>query len=220
MLLGAAGDRDVAVAEQDVLHRRDDRLQPEPQRRLTVRHGVPTGRPASTAATRDRYMSLASPWITLPITTWPTLAGSTFARATASLMATAPRRVAARSQRAAVIADRRARSRNHHYLAVAHCSLPCKSCSPARSIRTVANSPTSARPLKRTTPSISGASALERPRPRLVDENFQGPAYFRLQAGALIAACTCISRPRRSFLYTSSGTASGRALAAAPSTGE
>src|SRR5207249_9396891 len=68
-------------------------------------------------------------------------------------------------QRAAVIADRRARSRNHHYLAVAHCALPCKSCSPECSIRTAANSPTLARPLKRTTPSISGASALERPSP-------------------------------------------------------
>jgi hypothetical protein len=70
---------------------------PEPHSRLTVRHGVPTGIPASTAATRDRYMSRASPWITLPITTWPTRAGSTFARATASLIAIAPSFVAGTS---------------------------------------------------------------------------------------------------------------------------
>ncbi len=70
---------------------------PEPHRRLTVRHGVPTGSPASIAATRDRYMSRASPWITLPITTWPTVAGSTLARASASLIAIAPSFVGARS---------------------------------------------------------------------------------------------------------------------------
>ena len=67
---------------------------PEPHRRFTVKQGVPAGRPASSAATRDRYMSRASPWITLPITTWPTLAGSIFARETASLMAMAPSLVA------------------------------------------------------------------------------------------------------------------------------
>ena len=72
---------------------------PEPHRRLTVRQGVPTGSPASIAATRDRYMSRASPWITLPITTWPTLAGSIFARATASLMAIEPSLVAGKSFR-------------------------------------------------------------------------------------------------------------------------
>ena len=63
---------------------------PEPHRRFTVRAGVPTGTPASTAATRERYMSRASPWITLPITTCPTLAGSAFALASASRMAIAP----------------------------------------------------------------------------------------------------------------------------------
>jgi hypothetical protein len=42
-------------------------------------------------------MSFASPWITLPITTWPMLAGSTAARATASRMASAPSRVAGSS---------------------------------------------------------------------------------------------------------------------------
>jgi hypothetical protein len=64
---------------------------------LTVRQGVPTGRPASIAATRERYMSRASPWITLPITTWPTVAGSIFARATASLIAIEPSFVAGKS---------------------------------------------------------------------------------------------------------------------------
>ncbi len=49
------------------------------------------------AATRDRYMSRASPWITLPITTWPTLAGSMPARVTASLIAMAPSLVGAMS---------------------------------------------------------------------------------------------------------------------------
>ncbi len=63
---------------------------PLPHRRFTVRQGVPTGRPASIAATREMYMSRASPWITLPITTWPMLAGSMPARATASLIAIAP----------------------------------------------------------------------------------------------------------------------------------
>ena len=58
---------------------------------------MPTGSPASIAATRERYMSFASPWITLPITTWPTRAGSIFARASASRMATAPSFVAANS---------------------------------------------------------------------------------------------------------------------------
>ena len=42
---------------------------PLPHRRLTVRQGVPTGSPPSIAATRDTYMSRASPWITLPSTT-------------------------------------------------------------------------------------------------------------------------------------------------------
>jgi hypothetical protein len=42
-------------------------------------------------------MSFASPWITLPMTTWPILAGSIFALATASLIAVAPSFVAANS---------------------------------------------------------------------------------------------------------------------------
>ena len=70
---------------------------PLPHNRLTVRQGVPTGRPASMAATRDRYMSRASPWITPPSTTWPIEAGSIFARATASLIAIEPSFVAGKS---------------------------------------------------------------------------------------------------------------------------
>ena len=49
------------------------------------------------AATRDRYMSRASPWITPPSTTWPIEAGSIFARATASLIAIEPSFVAGKS---------------------------------------------------------------------------------------------------------------------------
>jgi hypothetical protein len=49
------------------------------------------------AATRERYMSRASPWITLPRTTCPIEAGSIFARATASLIAIVPSFVAGRS---------------------------------------------------------------------------------------------------------------------------
>ena len=63
---------------------------PEPHKRFTVRQGVPTAMPASSAATRDRYMSRASPWITLPITTCPTPAGSSFARDKTSLIAIEP----------------------------------------------------------------------------------------------------------------------------------
>ena len=70
---------------------------PEPHSRFTVRHGVPTAMPASSAATRERYMSRASPWITLPITTWPTLAGSTFALPSASRIAIEPSLVGATS---------------------------------------------------------------------------------------------------------------------------
>ena len=50
---------------------------PLPHSLFTVSAGVPTSRPPLTAATRDRYMSLASVWITLPNTAWPTWAGST-----------------------------------------------------------------------------------------------------------------------------------------------
>ena len=42
---------------------------PLPHSRFTVNAGVPTSRPPLIAATRDRYMSLVSVWITLPNTT-------------------------------------------------------------------------------------------------------------------------------------------------------
>ena len=45
---------------------------PLPHSRLTVKAGVSTGRPPLTAATRLRYMSLTSVWITLPNTVCPT----------------------------------------------------------------------------------------------------------------------------------------------------
>src|SRR6266851_4111696 len=66
---------------------------PLPHSRLTVKAGVCTGRPPLTAATRLRYMSRGSVWITWPKTAWPTSPGSTPARLTASRTT-----VAARSQ--------------------------------------------------------------------------------------------------------------------------
>ena len=64
---------------------------PLPHSRFTVNAGVVTGRPPLTAATRPRYMSLVSVWITLPKTAWPTSAGSTPARDTASRTTAAAR---------------------------------------------------------------------------------------------------------------------------------
>ena len=64
---------------------------PLPQSRLTVNAGVVTGSPPLTAATRLRYMSLVSVWITLPKTAWPTSSGSTPARRTASRTTVAAR---------------------------------------------------------------------------------------------------------------------------------
>src|SRR6516165_4908786 len=64
---------------------------PLPQSRFTVNAGVSTGRPPLTAATRPRYMSLASVWITLPKAQWPMLAGSAPARRTASATTAAAR---------------------------------------------------------------------------------------------------------------------------------
>ena len=94
---------------------------PLPHRRFTVRQGVPTGNPASIAATRDMYMSRASPWITLPTTTCPTVAGSIFARATASLMAIAPSFVGPNVlERAAVVADRGAHPAHYHHFTLCH----------------------------------------------------------------------------------------------------
>src|SRR6516162_1427856 len=57
---------------------------PLPHSRFRVSAGVPISRPPLMAAPRDRYMSLTSVWITLPNTDWPTWAGSTPARLTAS----------------------------------------------------------------------------------------------------------------------------------------
>src|ERR1039457_4345769 len=64
---------------------------PLPHSRFTVSPGVPAGRPPLMAATRPRYMSLASVWITWPNTAWPPSAGSTSARVTASRTTAAAR---------------------------------------------------------------------------------------------------------------------------------
>src|SRR6266581_3727219 len=64
---------------------------PLPHSRFSVKAGVSTGRPPPTAATRPRYMSLTSVWITWPKTAWPTSAGSTAARPTASRTTVAAR---------------------------------------------------------------------------------------------------------------------------------
>ena len=88
--LCGSGLQAIVSAAQHIMLGDTMACRPEPHRRFTVSAGVPTGIPASTAATRERYMSRASPWITLPITTWPTLAGSAFALASASRMAIAP----------------------------------------------------------------------------------------------------------------------------------
>ena len=105
--LGAAADRRVGVAEQDVCARRHDRLhaaaaQPVHGQRAAFR----AADPPLIAATREMYMSFASVWITLPITHWPISAGSTFARATAS-RTTLRAELAGRDvlQAAAVVAD-------------------------------------------------------------------------------------------------------------------
>ena len=66
---------------------------PLPHSRLTVKAGVSTGRPPLTVATRLRYMSRTSVWITLPNTACPTSADGTPTRVTASRTT-----VAARSQ--------------------------------------------------------------------------------------------------------------------------
>src|SRR5215204_2606812 len=64
---------------------------PDPHSRFRVKAGVSTGRPPLIVATRDRYMSRVSVWITLPNTTCPTSAGSTPDRLTASRTTAAPR---------------------------------------------------------------------------------------------------------------------------------
>ena len=60
---------------------------PEPHRRLTLKAGVSMGQPASMAATRERYASLVSVGITLPMTTWPTASGARPERWMAALTA-------------------------------------------------------------------------------------------------------------------------------------
>src|SRR5664279_2905270 len=64
---------------------------PLPHSRLTVSAGVSTGRPPFTAATRERYMSRASVWMTLPNTACPTSEGCTPDRLTASRTTVAAR---------------------------------------------------------------------------------------------------------------------------------
>src|SRR6266542_6639042 len=64
---------------------------PLPHSRLTLNAGVSTGRPPFTAATRPRYMSRTSVWMTLPNTACPTSTGSTPDRATTSLTTVAAR---------------------------------------------------------------------------------------------------------------------------------
>ena len=64
---------------------------PLPHSRFTVNAGVSTGRPPLTAATRLRYISLASVWITLPKAQCPMAAGSAPDRRTDSATAAAAR---------------------------------------------------------------------------------------------------------------------------------
>src|SRR6516165_9812665 len=64
---------------------------PLPHSRFSVNAGVCTGSPPLIAATRARYMSRVSVWMTLPNTAWPTSAGATPARSTASVTTVAAR---------------------------------------------------------------------------------------------------------------------------------
>src|SRR5215469_5913972 len=64
---------------------------PLPHSRFSVSAGVCTPSPPLTAATRARYMSRTSVWITLPKTTWPTASASTPARLTAARTTVAAR---------------------------------------------------------------------------------------------------------------------------------
>src|SRR5215469_16383106 len=64
---------------------------PLPHSRFRVRAGVPVSRPPFSAATRARYMSLTSVWMTLPNTACPTSAGSAPERPTASRTTSAAR---------------------------------------------------------------------------------------------------------------------------------
>src|SRR6516165_12678864 len=64
---------------------------PLPHSRFTVKAGVSTGSPPLMAATRLKYMSRTSVWMTLPKTAWPISDGSRPARPTASLTTWAAR---------------------------------------------------------------------------------------------------------------------------------
>ncbi len=66
---------------------------PDPQTRLTVSAGTPTGMPPPIAAWRAGFIRLPA-WITLPITTVPTRAGSSPERCSVSRITTAPNSVA------------------------------------------------------------------------------------------------------------------------------
>src|SRR5882757_3413378 len=70
---------------------------PEPHKRLTVSAGACCATPPFNAATRARYISLGSVWITLPKTTWPTSSPDTFARDKTSRTTRAPRSVGLKS---------------------------------------------------------------------------------------------------------------------------
>ena len=66
---------------------------PEPQTRLTVIAGTATGTPPLIAACRAGFMRLPA-WMTLPITTLPTRAGSSAERRSVSRTTVAPNSVA------------------------------------------------------------------------------------------------------------------------------
>ena len=115
--LGAAGDRDVGVAEHDRLG--GARRSPAGRCRTGGSASAPAspcGRPPLIAATRERYMSFGSVWMTLPKTTWPTSSGLHL-RAAHRFAHHARRQFGRRDvlQAAAVIADRGAHTAHHHY---------------------------------------------------------------------------------------------------------
>src|SRR5690242_15403822 len=70
---------------------------PEPHKRFSVSAGVSCATPAFIAATRARYISFGSVWITLPNTTCPTSTPATPARDNASRTTCAPSSVGATS---------------------------------------------------------------------------------------------------------------------------
>src|SRR5215472_136486 len=72
---------------------------PDPHSRFRVSAGASCVTPAFSAATRARYMSLGSVWITLPNTTCPTSSPATPARDSASRTTCAPSSVGATSFR-------------------------------------------------------------------------------------------------------------------------